>query len=69
MTGLTVGDIARITGGALHGGDASASVTGAVIDSRKAAEGTMFCALPGERVDGHDYIASALAKGAPCAAL
>ena len=67
MTGLTVGDIARITGGALHGGDASASVTGAVIDSRKAAEGTMFCALPGERVDGHDYIASALAKGAPCA--
>lgn len=67
MTGLTVGDIARITGGALHGGDASASVTGAVIDSRKAAEGIMFCALPGERVDGHDYIASALAKGAPCA--
>ena len=27
----------------------------------------MFCALKGERVDGHDYIASALAQGAACA--
>lgn len=67
MTGFTAADTARVTGGELRGGDGSAAVTGAVIDSRKAAPGIMFCALPGERVDGHDYIASALAKGAPCA--
>lgn len=66
MTGLTVGDIAAATGGMLIGGDANAAVTGAVIDSRRAAPGVMFCALRGERVDGHSYIASALSKGSPC---
>lgn len=67
MFGLTVGDIAAVTGGKLCGGDADAPVTGAVIDSRKAAPGVMFCALKGEHSDGHDYIASSLEKGAPCA--
>ena len=66
MTGLTVGDIAAATGGRLIGGDANAAVTGAVIDSRRAAPGVMFCALRGERVDGHSYIASALSQGSPC---
>ena len=64
MTGLTVGQIAEITQGKLFGGGEDRAVTGAVIDSRKAAPGVMFCALPGERVDGHDYIAAALAAGA-----
>ena len=67
MTGLTVGGIARITGGTLHGGGEEKAVTGAVIDSRKAGPGVMFCALPGEHTDGHDYITKALAQGAPCA--
>ncbi len=67
MTGLTVGDIAAATGGRLFGGNASAPVTGAVIDSRKAAPGVMFCALRGERADGHDFIAAALGQGSPCA--
>ena len=67
MTGFTVEDIAGITNGALHGGDPGAAVTGAVIDSRAAAPGVMFCALRGERADGHDYIASALHRGSPCA--
>ena len=67
MTGLTVGKIAEITQGKLFGGGEDRAVTGAVIDSRKAAPGVMFCALPGERVDGHDYIAAALAAGASCA--
>lgn len=67
MTGITVGDIAAVTRGVLHGGNAGAEVSGAVIDSRAAGLGVMFCALPGERADGHDYIASALERGAPCA--
>ena len=68
MIDFTINDIVRITGGVLHGeADGGAPVTGAVIDSRAAGEGIMFCALKGERVDGHDYIASALAQGAACA--
>ncbi len=37
-----------------------------VVDSRKAGPGTLFVALRGERVDGHDYIAQALDAGASC---
>src|ERR1700761_3560846 len=40
-------------------------VTGpVVIDSRQATPGALFAALPGERVDGHDYAASAARNGA-----
>jgi UDP-N-acetylmuramoyl-tripeptide--D-alanyl-D-alanine ligase len=35
-----------------------------VIDSRQARPGALFAALPGERVDGHDYAAAAVAAGA-----
>ena len=35
-------------------------------DSREADEKTMFIATRGERVDGHDYIASAIDKGCRC---
>lgn len=34
------------------------------IDSREAVEGTLFFALPGERTDGHRWVASALEQGA-----
>ena len=37
------------------------------LDSRRAEEGTLFFALPGEREDGGDYIADAMARGAVCA--
>ncbi len=39
-----------------------------VIDSRAAGPGKLFVALPGERVDGHDFVAQAFERGA-CAAL
>src|SRR5246127_1829967 len=40
-------------------------VTGpVVIDSRQVTPGALFAALPGERVDGHDYAASAARNGA-----
>lgn len=35
-----------------------------VIDSRQATPGSLFVALPGETVDGHDYVADAFSRGA-----
>lgn len=42
-------------------------VTGFTIDSREVTPGDAFIALPGEHVDGHDYVAQAFAKGASVA--
>ena len=36
----------------------------AVIDSRQVKENDLFFALAGEHQDGHDFVASALEKGA-----
>jgi UDP-N-acetylmuramoyl-L-alanyl-D-glutamate--2,6-diaminopimelate ligase len=36
-------------------------------DSRRARPGVAFAALPGRRLDGHDFLESALAAGAPAA--
>jgi UDP-N-acetylmuramoyl-tripeptide--D-alanyl-D-alanine ligase len=45
--------------------DPEAVVTGGVeFDSRKAGPGGLFLAIPGERVDGHDFAAGAHAQGA-----
>ncbi len=38
-----------------------------VIDSRRATPGSLFVAFPGERVDGHDYVAAASAAGSAAA--
>ena len=43
-------------------------ITDASVDSRKVIPGSLFVALPGERVDGHDYVADAFSRGA-CFAL
>ncbi|NLK51663.1 MAG: UDP-N-acetylmuramoyl-tripeptide--D-alanyl-D-alanine ligase [Syntrophomonadaceae bacterium] len=39
-------------------------ISGISLDSRKVQAGELFFALPGERVDGHAYVAAALAAGA-----
>lgn len=44
-----------------------ADVTELVYDSRNACPGSLFVALPGERVDGHDYAAAAWRSGAVAA--
>ncbi|MFN8412297.1 MAG: UDP-N-acetylmuramoyl-tripeptide--D-alanyl-D-alanine ligase [Anaerolineales bacterium] len=44
--------------------DANAVITEAVIDSRQVIPGSLFVAIPGERVDGHDFIAEAFKRGA-----
>jgi UDP-N-acetylmuramoyl-tripeptide--D-alanyl-D-alanine ligase len=63
---LSVAQLAEITGGALDEvPDARAVVTGpVVIDSREAAPGGLFVALPGTRTDGHDFARAAVAAGA-----
>ncbi len=38
-----------------------------VTDSREVKPGDLYCALKGERVDGHDYVAEAAANGAAAA--
>lgn len=64
MIELTAAQVAAATGGRLHA-DPDVTVTGAVIiDSRQAAPGALFVALPGERVDGHDFAARAVSAGA-----
>ena len=65
MIALTLGEVATIVGGTLHGADPATVVTGSVeFDSRQVTAGGLFLALPGERVDGHDYVATASAAGA-----
>ena len=42
------------------------AISSLFIDSRKAVSGSLFAALPGHQVDGHDFIGRALAAGATC---
>jgi len=44
--------------------NASAIITEAAIDSRQAIPGSLFVAIPGERVDGHDFVEDAIKRGA-----
>lgn len=69
MIRLSLQDIADITGGRLSPeADPAARVESFVeFDSRKITPGGLFVALPGARVDGHDYVAAAAANGAVAA--
>src|SRR6266567_1821101 len=65
MIPLSLARIARVTGGQLCHGDPDAMVSGeVVIDSRRAGPGGLFAAVAGERSDGHDFAAAAVAAGA-----
>ncbi|MFF3854927.1 UDP-N-acetylmuramoyl-tripeptide--D-alanyl-D-alanine ligase [Micromonospora sp. NPDC002575] len=65
MIPLTLAEVAGAVGGRLVAADPAARVTGPVeFDSRKAGPGALFVAFPGEKVDGHDYAAAAVAAGA-----
>jgi UDP-N-acetylmuramoyl-tripeptide--D-alanyl-D-alanine ligase len=43
---------------------ATTVITDAVIDSRQVIPGSLFVAIPGEKVDGHDFIGEAFRRGA-----
>jgi UDP-N-acetylmuramoyl-tripeptide--D-alanyl-D-alanine ligase len=60
--------VASAVSGSLGSADAQTLIgPDVVIDSRLATPGSVFVALPGERVDGHDYVATAAAAGAAAA--
>ncbi|CAN5118307.1 UDP-N-acetylmuramoyl-tripeptide--D-alanyl-D-alanine ligase [soil metagenome] len=65
MIRLTLAQVADVVGGTpLAGVGAAAAVDDVVIDSRRARAGSLFVPLPGEHVDGHDFVGDALARGA-----
>jgi UDP-N-acetylmuramoyl-tripeptide--D-alanyl-D-alanine ligase len=64
MIDLSLGEIRALVAGELTG-PAGSRVTGTVtVDSRTVAAGDLFVALPGERVDGADYLPAAASAGA-----
>ena len=60
---FTAEDLRRLTGGRLLRTSAR-PIRGAAVDSRLVLPGQLFVALPGERVDGHSYLAEATVNGA-----
>ncbi len=65
MIGLTLGEVTAAVGGRLDGADPGHLVDGSVvIDSRVAGPGSLFVAVVGEHVDGHDFAAPAIRRGA-----
>lgn len=66
MIPLSLAQVADVVGGDLVAtvGAADRRVTGVTIDSRTVAPGDLFVALPGDRTDGHRFVAAAVAAGA-----
>ncbi|MFI7077265.1 UDP-N-acetylmuramoyl-tripeptide--D-alanyl-D-alanine ligase [Micromonospora sp. NPDC049903] len=65
MIALSLAEVASAVDGRLVDADPAAQVTGGVeFDSRKVRAGGLFVAFDGEKVDGHDYAAAAVADGA-----
>jgi UDP-N-acetylmuramoyl-tripeptide--D-alanyl-D-alanine ligase len=69
MIPLTLSEVARLTGGRLHG--ITEDVAGAVVidgpvvtDSREAGPGGLYVARVGESLDGHDFVGAARDAGA-----
>lgn len=68
MIPLSLGEIAAVVDGRLVDASPDTLVTGTVeFDSRHVTDGGLFLALPGERVDGHDFVAAARERGAVAA--
>lgn len=63
MITLLASQIASIVGGVLHGEDVTCTQA-PVLDSGLATQGSIFLAIQGEKVDGHDYVQDARANGA-----
>jgi len=61
---LSAAEIAAATGGRLLSGDAARRVERWSIDTRTLRPGDLFVAIRGDRFDGHEFVATALAAGA-----
>ncbi|AVT32710.1 UDP-N-acetylmuramoyl-tripeptide--D-alanyl-D-alanine ligase [Plantactinospora sp. BC1] len=70
MIPLTLAEVAAAVDGSLLAAEPTLRVTGPVeFDSRKVRPGGLFVAFPGEKVDGHDFAAAAVASGGAVAVL
>ncbi|MBO5683001.1 MAG: UDP-N-acetylmuramoyl-tripeptide--D-alanyl-D-alanine ligase [Clostridia bacterium] len=67
---LTMEELAQMCGGILCcvGGETDKEIQfdSVCTDSRETAEGALFVAIDGERVNGHDYIGAAISLGTGC---
>jgi UDP-N-acetylmuramoyl-tripeptide--D-alanyl-D-alanine ligase len=64
VIGLSLTEVARLASATPHGADLEAVVDAVEVDSRQVRPGALFVALVGERTDGHDHAAAAVAAGA-----
>jgi len=64
MQPTTASELAGLAGARLLGAADAVVGPDVVIDSRAVTPGCLFVALPGERVDGHDFAAAAVGAGA-----
>ena len=62
---MTAESLAALCGGTLHG-DPQTEFSFICTDSREADGKTLFVAMRGERVDGHDFADRAIGAGCPC---
>ena len=69
MEGMSLAEVAGVLGARLIGDGDPETIypTGGSIDSRALQEDEIFFALPGEQVDGHQYVAEAIKAGASAA--
>jgi UDP-N-acetylmuramoyl-tripeptide--D-alanyl-D-alanine ligase len=63
MIAMKASEIAQVIGGELHGSDVEVSAR-AFLSSSQCIKGSIFLAIKGENVDGHDFISDAVAHGA-----
>ena len=63
MPTLTFGELAEMIGGTVLQGDAI-ETSSVVIDSREVKPDSIFFAIKGERLDGHQFVSQAFEKGA-----
>lgn len=64
MIPMTLAEVAGVVGGRIADGEPDIVVTVAASDDRDCVPGTLFACIAGERVDGHDFVASARERGA-----
>ena len=69
MKDFTLAEIAKACNGEYVGDESlkNTRITSVERDSRQVKNGSLFLAIKGERVDGHDFIEKCFAQGAVCA--
>lgn len=65
---LSFAEVVQATGGEVRGAqNPSPRLTGVAVDSRQVRDGALFVALRGQKHDGHNFVAQAMADGASAA--